>query len=121
MNLSILSVGKILVILPFVVFGSFHFLETEMMSMMVPAWLPGGVLWVYVIGTCIFAGVAGILLNKKARLACYCLAGLMGVFVVTIHIPGLGNESMRMMAMSGLIKDLGLAGGLLVLSTQVNP
>jgi hypothetical protein len=57
-----------------------------------------------------------IITQKKARLASLLLAAMLGVFILTIYLPGIigaSDDMGMMMNMSGLLKDLALAGAAL--------
>lgn len=112
MNLG--TIGKYLFIIPMAVFGLFHFMGANDMAAMVPSWLPGGVLWVYLTGVGLIAAVAAFFMNKKAKLAMTLLGVMLLSFVFLIHLPGLmgGNES----SMPMILKDTALAGGAFILS-----
>ncbi len=107
-------IGRVLYALPFAVFGIFHLTSASQMAGMVPAWIPGGVFWVYLTGVAMIVAAAAIITKREAKLACYGLAALMGVFALTVHIPALaaGNQ----MAMISLLKDISLGGAALALS-----
>ncbi len=108
------NVGRIVFAIPFAVFAMMHFMKAGDMSGMVPAWVPGGVFWVYVIGLALLAAAIGIVFKKQIYLASLLLAGLLFIFVLTIHLPALfGGDQM---AMSGLLKDMSLAGGALLIA-----
>ena len=108
------NVGRIIFAAPFAIFGMMHFMAAGDMAGMVPAWVPGGVLWVYVTGMALVAAAISIIAKKQIYLASVLLAVLLGVFVMTIHLPALlgGNQ----MAMSSLLKDMSLAGGALLIA-----
>lgn len=114
---QILSPGllRILFAIPFAVFGILHLMKAADMQGMVPAWVPGGILWVYITGTLLIVGAMGLILNKSARLAGYILGALMLIFVLTIHLPALlgGDQN----AMGGLLKDFSLMAGALFISS----
>jgi uncharacterized membrane protein len=114
-GLSIVTgpIARGLLALPFIVSGAMHFVAGAQMAAIVPSWLPGGVLWVYLTGLALVAGGVGLWTRRLAMPAALGLAALMVVFALTVHLPLLGNEAMRQMAMVGFLKDLGLAGGLL--------
>ena len=114
--LNLKSIGRYLFTVPFVLFGLMHLLNANEMAGMVPSFIPGGVLWVYVTGLALIAAGVSFVIQKHTYLAGILSAALMLVFVFTIHLPGVigGN----MMAMSGLLKDLGLAGGALMLASN---
>ena len=108
------DIGRILFALPFAVFGILHFINAGGMAGLVPAWVPGGVFWVYLTGLALIAATVAIVAKKYISLASLLLAILMFVFVLTIHLPMLigGNQ----MAMSGLLKDFALGGAALMIS-----
>ncbi len=105
------SIARIIFAIPFLVFGTFHFLNTEAMLSMVP--IPGGLFWVYFTGLALIAASVSIILNKLTMISCILLAFLLLTFIVTIHIPGLMNESTMQMSMMNLLKDMALMGAAL--------
>jgi uncharacterized membrane protein YphA (DoxX/SURF4 family) len=70
------------------VFGSAHFNYIEFTAGMVPAWIPpSGVFWAWATGFGhLFAGFA-LISGVCSRLAAACLAGMMGSFVLLLHLP----------------------------------
>jgi uncharacterized membrane protein YphA (DoxX/SURF4 family) len=90
----------------------------ESMAGMIPAWLPGGVTWVYIIGGLLVAGGVALVFRYQEYYAGLGLALLMLLFVLLIHLPGMQADDpmMNMMGMIGMFKDLGLAGGALLLA-----
>ena len=114
---AIIKLGKYLLAVPMAVFGIFHFMGANNMAGMVPSFIPGGVLWVYVTGAALIAAAVAIIIGKKAKLASFLLAVLLLVFVLAIHLKGaMGGDQM---AMASLLKDLAIAGRALVFaSTQ---
>lgn len=110
------SIGRYLFTVPFALFGIMHILMANDMAGLVPSWLPGGVFWVYVTGLALIAAAVSFVTQKHTYLAGLLTAGLMLVFVLTLHLPGvIGGD---MMAMSGLLKDIGLGGGALLLAAN---
>lgn len=110
------NIGRYLFAVPFGLFGIMHLAMGGDMAGMVPGWLPGGVFWVYLTGLALIAAAVSFVIQKHTFLAGVLTAVLMLVFVLTVHLPGLmGGNSM---AMSGLLKDLGLAGGALMLASN---
>lgn len=112
--------GKILYCVPFLAFGIFHLTGADKMAGMVPSYMPGGVLWIYITGLAQLLAVVSILSGKQTKLATMLLAVMLIVFVLTLHLPGLSNpdQMMQQMAMGGVLKDLGLAGAALMLSAN---
>ena len=108
------NIGRIMFAVPFGMFGMMHIMMASNMTGMVPSWVPGGVLWVYVTGMALVAAAISIIAKKQIYLASVLLAVLMGVFVMTIHLPAvLGGDQM---AMGGMLKDISLAGGVLLIA-----
>lgn len=100
--------GKFLFAIPFAVFGLMHLMMGANMAGMVPSFIPGGVIWVYLTGVALIAAPVAILMNKMAKLASFLLGVLMLVFALTIHLVAvLGGDQM---SMGNLLKDLALAG-----------
>ncbi|MCF7823794.1 MAG: DoxX family protein [Candidatus Marinimicrobia bacterium] len=110
------TVGRYLFTVPFALFGIMHILNGTQMAGLVPSFVPGGVVWVYLIGIALIAASVSFIMKKKVYLAGILTAALMFTFVLTLYIPGLIAGDM--MAMSGLLKDLGLAGGALMLANE---
>lgn len=113
MNVLTTIVARVLYSVPFGVFGLLHFMGAENMKGMVPSWIPGGIFWVYLTGVALIAAAISIIIQKQARLASLLLALMLGIFVLTIHLPGLGNEATMQMSMVSLLKDVALAGAAL--------
>jgi putative oxidoreductase len=111
--------GKLLYCVPFLVFGLGHLTNASSMAGMVPAYIPGGVLWIYVTGVAMILAALAILSGKQARNACFGLAAMLLVFMVTIHLPGMSTQDpgMKMMSLGNFLKDLGLMGAALFLAT----
>jgi uncharacterized membrane protein len=108
------SVARVLFAFPFAVFGLFHLANARAMAAMVP--VPGGVFWIYLTGAALVLGSAGLITKRLGQWAGLGLAALMLTFVASVHLPNLGNPEMQQMAVSGLLKDLALAGGALTWS-----
>jgi len=67
--------------------GIEHFIYVEIVTRMVPSWIPGGVFWTYFAGVALIAGGVGIIVPMTSRLAGG-LSGLMiFLWVVILHIP----------------------------------
>ncbi len=115
-NLGML--GKILFCIPFLAFGLMHLMNANQMAGMVPSYIPGGVLWIYITGLAEILAVISILSGKQTKLATLLLAVLLIIFVLTIHLPGVSDPATQQMAMSGLLKDLGLAGAAMMMSAN---
>ena len=84
------------------------------MAGIVPSFIPGGVFWVYLSGLGFVLAAISIIIQVKTKLACMLLAGVLVVFVLFVHLPGvIAGGEMAQMAMMGLLKDTALAGAAL--------
>ena len=119
MNILTTTGARLLYAVPMAIFGIFHFMNASSMSGMVPSFIPGGVLWVYVTGLALILAAISIIIQKKARLAGLLLAGMLIIFVLTMHLPGLGGENAQM-AMVNMLKDIALAGAALAFAGQAD-
>lgn len=86
-------------------FGVLHFMNADMMSAIVPDYLPAdGTIWVYITGAALIAAALAIIINKFKKPACYLLALMLLIFVFMLHLkPAMdGNPG-------ALLKDLALS------------
>jgi len=95
-----------------IVFGIYHFLHPKDMVIFVPAFVPGGIIWVYVVGIAFILAALAFIVNRQVKLAAYFLAALLFIFVLTIHLPNFlhaGDKDMQQLAFISLLKDAALA------------
>lgn len=93
-------------------FGIFHYKHPYDLLVYVPDSLPGGVIWVYVVGTAFILAGISFMTNKLVKIAGYLLAAMLIFFVLTIHFPNsmnAGAPEMRQMALINLLKDAAIA------------
>lgn len=106
------TVARTVYAVPYLVFGLFHLTGAQQMAGMVP--VPGGVFWVYVTGVAMIAAAVSFLANRLTAISAPLLALLLVTYVVTLHLPMVGDPAQGQMAMISLLKDLSLAGGALM-------
>jgi uncharacterized membrane protein YphA (DoxX/SURF4 family) len=71
-----------------IVFGCAHFNYIDFTASFVPAWIPPSQkFWAWATGAGHLAAGIALVTGIQARLAATCLAGMMGCFVVLLHIP----------------------------------
>jgi putative oxidoreductase len=115
-NLAIL--GRILFALPFGIMGLNHFLMTNAFLGMMSTFIPGGAYTILLTGALLIIASICIIINYNIKLVCFCLAGLLFLFIVTIHIPGLSvsDPVKAQTALIELLKDTGLMGGAIMIA-----
>ncbi len=84
---TIITLGKLLFIIPFAIFGFLHFGPLEFCLPVVPTWLPFKAFWVYFTGVCLFSFAVSALIGKLDKLASLLLAILLLTFVFSYHFP----------------------------------
>jgi len=118
-SLPLSLIGRIIYSIPMLIFAFGHFRNADMMSGMVPSFIPGGVFWVYFVGLALLAAGVSIIINKKMKLATLLLGIMLLIFAFTIHFPNvIGGNGMTAMPM--FMKDLGLAGAAFFMSGQAS-
>ena len=70
-----------------IVFGLAHFNYAEFTASMVPSWIPGKLFWAYATGAGHLAAGLALVSGIRSRLAVTLLAGMMGSFLVLLHLP----------------------------------
>ncbi len=118
MSLLTTLVARLLFALPISVFGLFHFLSAQTMVGMVPSWLPGGIVWVYLTGACLIVAGVSITIGKWVALSGRLLALLLGLFVLFVHFPALFEG--HQFSMVAILKDVAIAGGALGFSGTID-
>jgi len=112
-NLAI--IGRILFALPFGVMGVNHFIMKNYFLGLMSSFIPGGGFTILLTGFILILACILIILNKFIKTACYSLAGLLFIFIITIHIPGLSTSDWQI-AFIELLKDTGLMGGAIMIA-----
>jgi len=120
-NATISKIGTIFYALVIGFFGLNHFMNGTGMQKMVPSFLPGGVVWVYITGACLLLAAISFLINKYTRLAGLLLCLFLLLIVVTVHLPAVlsaQDSEYRRFPMVNLIKDTGLAAAALLVAAR---
>jgi len=94
------------------VFGIYHFMHAREMIVFVPDFLPGGIIWVYIVGVAFIIVAIALIAHRYVKLAGYLLAIILLFFILTIHIPNwlhAGDPEMRQLSLTNMLKDLAIA------------
>ena len=95
-----------------IVFGLQHFMNPRDLLIYVPQFLPGGIIWVYFVGAAFILVAIAFITNTMVKAAGYLLAGLLIIFILSIHLPNYlnaGVKEMKQMALISLLKDTAIA------------
>lgn len=111
------NIGRILFGIPFGIIGLNHFFMVDFFTGMLTSVIPGAAFTVLLTGVFLIFASISIIAKRFIRIACYLLAALLLVFILTIHVPGLFDESSANVAMMQLLKDTSLMGGAILIAT----
>jgi len=104
-----------------IIFGWQHFEYAAYLATLVPAWLPGHLLWIYSTGAGFIAAGASIALKFLGRLAATLLGLMFFLWVVILHAPRVYASLHNPDEWSSLFVALAMAGAsFLVASTLPN-
>jgi uncharacterized membrane protein YphA (DoxX/SURF4 family) len=116
-NLSL--IGRILFALPFGILGINHFLMYDFYIGLLTSFIPGGGFTIMFVGAVLIIASICIILKKFIPLVCWILAGLLFLFIVSIHIPHIFYETdiyKSKDAIIELFKDTSLMGGAIMIA-----
>lgn len=84
---AFIAVGTLFFSVMMIVFGIDHFLYTQFVATLVPAWLPWHVFWTYFAGIALIGAGVCIILKFKLRLVGILLGVMLFIWFVILHIP----------------------------------
>ncbi len=113
---KLIALGPLLFAAPLTAFAAEHFVFTQFMVPMIPAWLPGGSFWIYFTGVALLLATVSILLNRKVRVSGTLLGIMIILFVVLIHIPRVIANPRDRVAWAVVVRDTCFATAALVLA-----
>ena len=102
-------------------FGIQHFIHPQNMVTRVPDFLPGGIVWVYIVGTAFILAAVSFMTNILVRTAAYLLALMLLIFVFTIHLPQFldtADNDYKQATLVNLLKDTALAAFALYIASN---
>ncbi len=113
---NITTIGRILFALPFAIFGLNHFLMMDYYLGMLTSFIPKTGYVMILTGMMLIAVSISIITKKLVRLSTFSLAGLLFIFIVTIHSPHLLDGTDKTATLIALLKDVSLMGGSLMIA-----
>jgi len=112
----ITTIGRILFAIPFALFGINHFMMTDYYVGMLTSFIPLGAYTIILTGIMLIVTSVSIITKRFVKFSTYILAGLLFVFIVTIHIPHLISDADKTTTIIALLKDISLMGGSLMIA-----
>jgi uncharacterized membrane protein YphA (DoxX/SURF4 family) len=83
---------------------------------MLTSFVPLGAYTIVLTGIMMIAASISIITKILVRFSTLLLAGLLFIFIVTIHIPHLFTDADKTITIIGLLKDISLLGGSLMIA-----
>ena len=84
---QLMRLGKIFFSTTMISFGIDHFLYTESISNLVPAWIPDHIFWTYFAGIALIGSGTAIVLNIFVKQVAILLSMMLLLWVILLHIP----------------------------------
>jgi len=86
--------------------GVYHLTKPDDLLVYVPSFLPGGIKWAYLVGTCFILVGISFITNYYVKITSYLLSFFLFFFVITVHVPNFFNAAMADMRIFALINIL---------------
>lgn len=113
---NVTAIGRILFAIPFAIFGINHFLMTDYYVGMLTSFVPRGAYTIILVGILLIGASISIISKKYVKISTIMLACLLFIFILTIHVPHLLNDSEKTTTIIALLKDISLMGGSLMIA-----
>ena len=110
------TIGRILFAIPFALFGINHFLMLDYYLGMLTSFVPLGAYTIILTGIMLIAASISIITKILVKFSTLLLAGLLFIFIITIHIPHMFTDADKTITIIGLLKDISLLGGSLMIA-----
>jgi putative oxidoreductase len=110
------TIGRILFAIPFALFGVNHFLMLDYYLGMLTSFIPLGAYTIILTGIMLIAASLSIITKILVKFSTLLLAFLLFMFIITIHIPHLISDADKTITIIGLLKDISLLGGSLMIA-----
>jgi putative oxidoreductase len=116
---NLATLGRILFALPFGILGLNHFIMYNFYLGQLSSFIPGGGFSIILTGIVLIVASISIIIKKFIPIICWILAGLLFIFIVSIHIPNLimaADANSSTLALIELFKDTSLLGGSIMIA-----
>src|SRR5687767_12401583 len=122
MNQHIVSrIAIFILAIVMLIFGIQHFRFPHDLLIKVPTFLPGGLIWVYIVGVAFILAAISFMTNKLVKVSAYLLAILLFSFVLFIHLPNFmdtADRELARMSLQNVLKDSALAAFALYIASN---
>lgn len=105
------KIGRIFQIVfavPWLIFGTQHFLYVDFVAKLVPQYFPAKWFWAYFTGAAMIAAGISFIVNRKSPLAAALLGTMLLMFILLIHVPTIAGDS-SVINWTRALQDLAIA------------
>lgn len=113
---NLTMIGRILFAIPFALFGLNHIFLYDWYLGNFTSFLPLGPFTIILTGIIMIIASISIITKKYVKLTAQVLAGMLFIFIISIHIPHLLEGGDQTMVLVTLLKDISLMGGSLMIA-----
>lgn len=113
---KLLSIGRYLFPLSFLLYAGLHFGLPDAGAAMVPAWLPAPYFWNYFTGVLILAFIVSCLLGRFDKLSSVLMIMYVFLMIVIVHIPKASESENDML---NIFRNLMVIGALMIYARYV--
>ena len=103
-----------------IVFGCLHVVYLDFIVTLIPAWLPGKLLFAYLVLAAFFAAAISLILKARVRLAMQLLSLMFLIWVLILHLPRVVLNSQVEAEWASMFIALGMSGIALVIAMHVH-
>lgn len=118
---KLVALGPLFLAIPLAAFGAFHFVFTNVVSKLVPAWMPWHLFWAYFVGVALLAAATSIALRRYLRLSSTLLGLMHFGFLVLLHLPAAAAHPASRIAWTIVMREVAFAGGAWALAATCTP
>lgn len=115
-----ITIGRILVGVSMLGFGTLHFLYIPYVAVVIPNWIPVHVGFAYATGVAHIAAGVSILTGVLARVAALCAAAMFGSWVLILHIPRAFEHLREANEWTSMLIALAMCGGALLIAATLS-
>jgi len=120
---KIIPAGKIFFSITMIAFGIDHFLYTDFVATLVPAWIPGHIFWTYFAGIALIGTGVGIILKFTRKWVALLAAAMIFLWFIVLHIPRAiadpnGNKGNEITSVFEALAFSGIALGIAVMAMK---
>jgi uncharacterized membrane protein len=117
----VLALAPVFEAVPLAIFAAEHFTAARDLMQIVPKWLPGPLVWTYLVGAALLAAAVSFIAWRCVRWSAALLALMFLIFVATIDLPNLSQSAHDRIFWTLTVRELCFAGGPMVLAGSMWP